>query len=225
MHGPTLKCGSVIGISNIKNPVSLARLIMEKTPHISLFGQGAEEFAQQMKLPQVTKDYFFTIKRMEQLLNAKQKKQINLDLSENNNEENIKGTVGCVALDVYGEISVASSTGGMTNKMKGRVGDTPIIGAGLYANKLCGICCTGHGEEFMRNVIAHNIAAVMEYKPGISSIEEAANFILNNKMKKGDGGIIGIDYKGNITMIFNSEIMFRACADSKGRFEIKIEKE
>ncbi len=211
MNGKTLACGSVAGVKTIKNPISLARLVMEKTPHVFLTGSGADAFGKEMKVEIVDQKYFDDSVRYEQWKKANSK--------TDPNEK--KGTVGCVVLDKEGNLYAATSTGGMTNKRIGRVGDTPVIGAGTYAkNATCAVSCTGTGEEFIRYAVAHSVSALMEYKN--LTLEESANQIIHGTLKKGDGGLIAVDKGGNVAMIFNSPGMFRGTANSEGRFEIKI---
>lgn len=213
MDGKTLNAGAVAEVSTIKNPISAARMVMEKSPHVLLAGKGAEEFAQKQGLEIVSPSYFFDKKRYEQL-----KRMQKLDHSDdddgtgyyNNIEDNKFGTVGCVALDINGNLAAGTSTGGMTNKRYGRIGDSPIIGAGTYANnKTCAVSCTGHGEYFIRHVVAYDLSALMEYKN--MTLKEAANYIVMDKLKKagGKGGLIALDRNGNIAMVFNTAGMFR----------------
>lgn len=219
MDGKTLLCGAVAGVKRIKNPVSLARLVMEKTPHVLLAGQGAEDFATEMNIEWVDPSYFYTETRFQQL-KAMQKRLKNQNSSKPADDEK-KGTVGCVALDINGNLAAATSTGGMTNKRMGRIGDSPIIGAGTYANnETCAISSTGTGEQFIRYAVAYDISAQMKYL-GLSLQKSAENTIFG-KLKMGDGGIIGVDKDGNIAFVFNSTGMFRGAADSNGRFEVKI---
>lgn len=209
MDGRTLNAGAVAGVKHIKNPINAAIEVMEFSPHVMLTGAGAEEFAQSRGLEIVDEKYFYTEKRFRQLQSAKKREQTHgLNTTQ---ERNYKfGTVGAVALDKSGNIVAGTSTGGMTNKKYGRVGDAPIIGAGTYANNLtCGISATGHGEYFIRSVVAHDISALMEYK-GLT-IQEAADMVIHKKLKQlgGEGGVVGLDAKANIVMSFNSNGMFR----------------
>ncbi len=206
MEGKTLTAGAVAGIKNVKNPVSLARHVMENSEFVLLSGDGAEEFARKLNLPFETDEYFYTQLRRDQWLAVKDTDEVLLDHKE------IKkfGTVGAVALDQYGNLAASTSTGGMTNKRYGRIGDCPIIGSGTYANNAtCAISCTGHGEFFMRAVVAHDISCLMEYK-GLS-LKEACRILVHDKLIKlgGEGGLIAIDYNGNIELPFNSEGMYR----------------
>jgi len=214
MRGDTLEAGAVAGIKNVKNPISLARAIMEKSEHVLMCGEGAAKFAKSINTEFVDDSYFFVQARFDQLQEAKKTDGVFLDHSgEANAEENKKkfGTVGAVALDVHGTIAAATSTGGMTNKKFGRAGDSPIIGSGTYANnKTCAISCTGHGEFFIRAVVAYDISCLMEYK-GLN-LRDACDEVVNKKLVTfgGEGGLIAIDAKGNIELPFNSEGMYRA---------------
>lgn len=210
MDGRDLSCGSVAGLKTVKNPISLARLVMEKSPHVFMVGTGAEKFADEMKVERVDQKYFFTQKRYDDW----QKK-----LKEE--AEKDKDTVGAVALDVHGNLAAATSTGGMTNKRFGRLGDVPVIGAGTYANnRTAAISATGWGEKFIRHTVAHDISALIEYK-GLT-LQQAAEEVIHRKLDKDDGGIIGVARDGSIALVFNSEGMYRGAADSTGRFEVAI---
>lgn len=228
MDGKTLKAGSVAGVRIIKNPITAARCVMEKSQHVMMVGTGAEKFAKTCKCDTADAVYFFEQKRWDQLQKIKKEEKAQLDhgsLTPTEYPDKKFGTVGVAALDKYGNIAAGTSTGGMTNKKYGRVGDAPIIGAGTYANnKTCAISCTGHGEFFMRSVVAYDISALMEYK-GLS-LEKAADEVVNKKLKElgGEGGLIGIDAKGNITMPFNSAGMYRGYMKSDGKTEVLIYK-
>lgn len=214
MDGASLQAGAIAGVTRIKNPISVARLVMENSPHVMMIGKGAEKFASEFeKIEFVDSSYFFTEKSWKSLERAR----------KNENKEEKLGTVGCVALDKNGNIAAATSTGGMTNKKYGRVGDVPIIGAGTYANnKTCAISCTGHGEFFIRNVVAYDISSLIEHKK--FTLSTAANRVVMEKLKEqgGEGGVIGIDTKGNIVMTFNSAGMFRGFKLSNGETEVKL---
>jgi L-asparaginase / beta-aspartyl-peptidase len=216
MDGKNLNAGAVAGVTTIKNPVSAARKVMENSPHVLLIDGGAEEFAGKQGLEIVDPEYFITEKTKKNWEKIKQ---------QNKNEEKDKkpGTVGAVALDQNGNLAAATSTGGMMNKMHGRIGDSPIIGAGTYANNsTCAISCTGHGEFFIRNVVAYDVSAMMEYR-GIS-LKDAASIVIQEKLKSqgGTGGLIALDKEGNITMPFNTNAMFRGFMNSKGQKEVLI---
>ena len=213
MNGNNLNAGAISGVRTIKNPISAARLVMEKSDHVFLSGIGAESFAKSKGLEIVNNEYFITQRRLNSLLNAKKRDTLN---------DNKFGTVGCVALDKLGNIASGTSTGGMTNKKWNRIGDVPIIGAGTYANNnTCGISSTGWGEFFIRNVVAYDISSQIEYKN--LSIDIAAKNTLNKvKNLGGSGGIVGIDKYGNIVMDFNTDGMYRAFKKSDGSFDIKI---
>lgn len=220
MEGKFLDAGAVSGISGVKNPVSLARLVMEKTDHVYLSGEGALEFARQIGVPMESEAYFHNDFRYQQWLDIKDSHSVQLDHSEKK-----FGTVGAVALDMNGNLAAATSTGGMTNKQFGRVGDSSIIGAGTYANnKTCAISCTGHGELFIRSVVAYDISCLMEYK-GLS-LKAACDKVVHDKLVKigGEGGLIAIDGLGNIELPFNSEGMYRGSIDVNGVLNCMIYK-
>ncbi|MEK7724898.1 MAG: isoaspartyl peptidase/L-asparaginase [Acidobacteriota bacterium] len=224
MDGKRLKAGAIAFVKNVKNPIKLARLVMEKTEHILLAGEGANEFAREMKVEFESEEYFFTEHRYRQLLKAIEEGRIQLDHSSESKIQNPKskiGTVGAVACDFRGNLAAATSTGGMTNKKFGRIGDTPIIGSGTYAeNSACAISCTGHGEYFMLGVTAFDVAARMKYK-GLS-LENAANETIERLTKiNGDGGFIAVDASGNVVLPFNCEGMYRGCITNE--LEMKIE--
>ncbi len=206
MEGKSLQAGAVADVQGIRNPIEGACVVMERSPHVMLVGDGAEQFAKEQGLKFELPEYFYDKKRWEQFQQMKKDDTIALDHSSGKKF----GTVGCVALDKAGNLAAGTSTGGMTNKKWGRVGDSPIIGAGTYANnKTCAVSCTGHGEYFMRNVVAYDVSAMMEYKG--ASLEEAATEVVMKKLKaqEGEGGLIALDTKGNVTMPFNSPGMYR----------------
>ncbi len=228
MNGVDLSAGAVAGISNVKNPISLAKGIMQKSEHVFLAGNGAIEFAHLIGAEFEEDAYFFEQMRFDQLQQAKQSDGVFLDHTTDKFENGEKkfGTVGAVALDIHGNLAAGTSTGGMTNKKFGRVGDSPIIGAGTYANnETCAISCTGHGEFFIRSVVAHDISCLIEYK-GLS-LKEACDFVVMDKLVKigGEGGLIAIDKNGNIELPFNSEGMYRAKKSEDGALFIKIYKD
>jgi beta-aspartyl-peptidase (threonine type) len=225
MYGKDLSAGAVAAVKNIRNPVELAYTVMKKSEHVFLIGNGAEEFAKQNGIAFEPDEYFYSDFRYKQLQKAKSANQTALDHDINVNDEKKFGTVGAVACDGNGNVAAATSTGGMTNKQWGRVGDSPIIGAGTYANnKTCAISCTGHGEPFIKAVTAYDVSCLIEYK-GLS-LEEAMNIVVNEKLMNidGDGGMIGVDAKGNASLVFNSEGMYRGFCSSDGKKEVSIYK-
>lgn len=221
MDGKTLKAGASAGTTVVKNPINLARAIMDNSPHVMLSGLGAETFAKEQGLEIVDPSYFYTEKSFNALQRVKNSQKTafyNEDIKDSK-----FGTVGCVALDKQGNLAAGTSTGGMTNKRWGRIGDSPIIGAGTYANnKTCAVSCTGWGEFFIRGVVAYDISALMEYK-GLS-LKEAAQEVIQKKIPElgGDGGIIAIDKFGNMTMEFNTSGMYRATMNDQGELYIGI---
>ncbi len=223
MDGKTLNAGAVSLITGIKNPVSLARDVMEKSEHVFLAGEGAMQFAKQLDYKVEDASYFYDKFRHNQWLEIKDTDNFQLDHSTKKDSK--FGTVGAVACDKNGNIAAATSTGGMTNKKWGRVGDSPMIGAGNYANnKTCAISCTGSGEFFIKGVVAYDVACLMEHKD--LSLEDASNDVINKRILEinGDGGLIAVDTQGNIAMPFNTEGMYRASKTSKGQEEISIYK-
>lgn len=224
MDGKTLNAGAIAGVETVKNPIKLAYQVMENSPHVLLSGKGAETFAAQQGLEIVDPSYFFTQNRYDALLRVKNKTASAFIDSFLNDTK--FGTVGCVALDKNGNIAGGTSTGGMTNKKWGRIGDSPIIGAGTYANnKTCAISATGWGEYFMRGVVAYDISARMEYAN--ESLQEASQKVIQEKLPElgGNGGIIGIDAEGNTVMAFNTPGMYRASMNAKGELEVKMYKD
>jgi beta-aspartyl-peptidase (threonine type) len=229
MDGATGNAGAVAGVSTIKSPIAGARAVMEKSPHVMMAGEGAALFAAQQGLEIVNPEYFRDEQRYQQLqkiLEREKEKENNQQGYYNvlKNDEKF-GTVGCVALDMNGNLAAGTSTGGMTNKKFGRIGDSPIIGAGTYAdNATCGVSATGHGEFFIRNVVAYDIAALMKYKN--MSLEDAANEVVMKKLveKGGAGGVIAMDAQGNIAMPFNTSGMYRGYIREKGKPVVKIYK-
>jgi len=213
MDGRDLSAGAVAGVRSVKNPVLLARAIMEKSEHVFLAGQGAAAFAKSIGMQFEVDEYFYDEFRYQQLQEAITSGKVLLDHTENGNKK--FGTVGAVALDQHGNLAAATSTGGMTNKRYNRIGDTPMIGAGTYANNAtCAISCTGHGEYFIRAVVAYDISCLIEYK-GLS-LQEACEIVVQQKLVKigGEGGLIAVDAKGNIDLPFNSEGMYRGMVRS-----------
>jgi beta-aspartyl-peptidase (threonine type) len=227
MEGKELRAGAVSGVQHIRNPVELAAEVMKNSQHVFLSGEGAIEFALERGVEFAPDSYFFSQFRFDQWKNARDTDHYVLDHSTSRLEELMRdkkfGTVGAVACDAAGNLAAATSTGGMTNKNYGRIGDTPIIGIGTYANNsTCAISCTGHGELFIRSVAAYDVSAMMEY--GRMSLAEAMNEVVMVKLKNigGEGGMIGVDASGKISMVFNSEGMYRAIRDSEGGEEISI---
>src|SRR5215204_4581827 len=244
MDGAALRAGSVAFVKNVKNPIRLARLVMERTEHILLAGDGANDFAKEIGIELADDGYFFTKHRYEQLLKAREAGIIQLDHTAEEPEiieetlavqqaetrpvrriphahKKPVGTVGAVACDQNGHLAAATSTGGMTNKKFGRVGDTPIIGAGNYADNLCAVSCTGHGEYFMIGVTAYDLAARMKYK-GLGLEAAARDAIEHLTSIKGEGGLIAVDSKGSVALPFNSEGMYRGFVASDGRLHTEI---
>jgi beta-aspartyl-peptidase (threonine type) len=217
MDGSNLMAGAIAGVTDIKNPISTARLVMEKTPHVLLIGNGASSFAKEHGVEIVPNEYFSTPARLEQIRRIRERSEAGSPM----------GTVGCVALDVKGNLAAATSTGGMGGKMWGRVGDVPIIGAGTYANNnTVAVSGTGHGELWIRQVVAYQVSALMEFK-GIS-LQDAANEVIWNKIDKMEGsggGIICVDKSGNVALVFNTEMMHRAWAQSHGLWGVGVVKE
>ncbi len=220
MSGADLNAGTCAGIKHVKNPISLARMIMDSSKHVMLIGEGAEKFARDEELEIVDNSYFITDKRLEEIrkIKAKERKKNERQTAELIQESDHKfGTVGCVALDKNGNLAAGTSTGGLSNKKWGRVGDVPIIGAGTYANnKTCALSATGQGEYFIRNVVTHDISALMEYKD--MTLTQAADNVIMEKLveQHGAGGVIGIDHRGNIIMSFNTQGMFRGFIKADG---------
>ena len=248
MAGHSRQAGAVAGVRQVQNPIRAARLVMEKTEHVLLAYPGADELAREHGLPLQPADYFFTQHRYNQLQEALREGRMRLDHSQARPEASPaepvtapleepekftavadpnwkKGTVGAVARDVHGHLAAATSTGGMTNKRYARIGDTPLIGAGTWADARCAISCTGHGEYFIRAVAAYDIACLMEYKN--LSLEEACRVVVHDKLAPagGEGGLIAIDAAGNITLPFNSEGMYRASRTAGGEARVAIYKQ
>ena len=232
MDGQHLMAGAVAAVRNIRNPVELAYAIMTKSQHVMLNGEGAYEFAKLHGIKTEPDEYFFSQFRYDQWKQMQGSDESALDhnvvvkdkspFAKASGDKKF-GTVGAAALDAHGNIAAATSTGGMTNKQFGRVGDSPIIGAGTYANnKTCAISCTGHGEPFIRAVTAYDVSCLMEYK-GLS-LQEAMNVVVHDKLMKleGEGGMIGVDAKGNVAMVFNSEGMYRGMRSNDRTSEIAI---
>jgi len=244
MDGRDLNAGAVAGVQTVRNPISLARMVMEESRHVMFAGEGAERFADMMDVERVDNSWFNTDRRLQQLERAREQAGLRdasdarhnlfhsgtaspVAVSATDIHQDIYpdvqpfGTVGVAALDRDGNLAAGTSTGGMTNKMPGRVGDSPVIAAGTYAdNNSCAVSATGHGEKFIRNAVAYQICAIMEFQG--ATLHEAARIVIHEKLDEGDGGIIAVDYLGNIAMEFSSPGMFRGAADSEGRFEVAI---
>lgn len=230
MEGSGLDAGAVAGVTNVKNPIDLAIEVMYNSPHVMLAGKGAETFASERGIEQVDPEYFFTENRFRSLQRIKDSEKVELDHDDQSvsfYDSEIKdskfGTVGAAALDQHGNLAAGTSTGGMTNKRWGRIGDAPVIGAGTYANNnTCAVSGTGWGEFFLRGVVAYDISALMEYK-GLS-LQEAAREVIQKKNPElgGDGGIVAIDRDGNVAMEFNTAGMYRASMNREGEIQIGI---
>jgi len=229
MDGKTLNAGASAGTTTVRNPINLARAVMEKSEHVMLSGKGAETFATEQGLTTVDPEYFYTENRFNSLIRIKDKEKTELDhdgktaFYDSFIKDSKFGTVGCAALDKNGNLAAGTSTGGMTNKRYGRIGDAPIIGSGTYANNAtCAVSSTGWGEYFIRAQVAHDISAMMEYK-GIS-LEEASKIVIQDKLTElgGTGGIVAVDKDGNMVMEFNTAGMYRATMNDKGELVIGI---
>lgn len=240
MDGRNFGCGAVAGLRTIKNPISLARAVMEKSPHVFLIGEGAEEFAATVPgIEKVDPSYFRTEERWKQLQEALEREKAEAAAQKQARSDQpmggpgelseiapppVKeryGTVGAVALDKNGDLAAATSTGGMTNKRWGRIGDVPVIGAGTFAsNRSVAVSCTGWGEQFIRHSVARNVAALVEY--GGLSLEQAVSRILHQELQADDGGLIAVGKDGSLVLEFNSEGMYRGAADAAGRFDVAI---
>ncbi len=225
MDGAKMDAGAVGGVTNLKNPIQAARAVMEKSPHVLLTRKGAETFAEENGIETVDPKYFFVQDSWNALQNILKEENKSGSLYEAPTDSKF-GTVGAAALDRHGNLAAGTSTGGMTNKRWGRIGDSPIIGAGTYANNAtCALSCTGHGEYYIRYAVAHDVSALMEYK-GLS-IAEATDLVINDKLVKvgGAGGIIGVDAQGNVAMPFNTSGMYRAYIKSTGEKVIEMYKD
>lgn len=234
MEGQHLRAGAVAGVRNIRNPIELALAVMVKSDHVFLSGDGANDFATELGIKTEPDNYFFSQFRYDQWNSIRDSDKYSLDhspmqagekSSPSSDRERKFGTVGAVACDKQGNLAAATSTGGMTNKRYGRIGDTPVIGSGTYANNnTCAISCTGHGEPFIRAVAAYDVSCLMEYRD--LSLREAMDIVVNNKLLKigGEGGMIGVDGQGNAVLLFNSEGMYRGYKNSEGFCETAIYK-
>ncbi|MDE3235607.1 MAG: isoaspartyl peptidase/L-asparaginase [Bacteroidota bacterium] len=229
MSGKDLSAGAIAGVRNVRNPIELATEVMHNSNHVFLSGKGANDFAIKQGVKLEPDEYFFSQFRYDQWKAIRDSDNYSLDHTNTHLEELMRdkkfGTVGAVACDSNGNLAAATSTGGMTNKKYGRIGDSPVIGGGTYANDTtCAISCTGHGEMFIRAVAAYDVSCLMEYK-GLS-LQEAMNVVVNDKLVKlgGEGGMIGVDAKGNYAMVLNSAGMYRAAKNSLGNQEVLIYK-
>jgi len=221
MDGQTLAAGAVAGVRNVRNPIELATEVMRNSNHVFLSGKGANDFAIKQGIKLEPDEYFFSQFRYDQWKAIRDSDRYSLDHTHHHLEELMRdkkfGTVGAVACDQQGHLAAATSTGGMTNKKYGRIGDSPLIGAGTYANDAtCAISCTGHGEMFIRAVASYDVSCLMEYKQ--FTLQEAMQCVVNEKLKnmQGEGGMIGVDHEGNYAMVFNSAGMYRAVKRSDG---------
>ncbi len=229
MDGSNLAAGSIAGVRNVRNPIELAAEVMQHSNHVFLSGKGANDFAIRQGIKLEPDEYFFSQFRYDQWKSIRDSDNYSLDHTHQRLEELMRdrkfGTVGAVACDIKGNIAAATSTGGMTNKKYGRIGDSPLIGCGTYANNLtCAISCTGHGEPFIRAVAAYDVSALMEYRG--MGLGEAMHFVVHDKLLKidGEGGMIGVDAQGNGFMIFNSAGMYRGMMNSEGINTVAIYK-
>ena len=221
MDGRTLAGGGVAGVRTVKNPITLARRVMTETPHVLLSGPGAETFATEQNVDRVPNDAFSTEQRRAEWEKVKAKEATESAQKEQPARPWQIGTVGCVALDAAGNIAAGTSTGGRTNKKYGRIGDSPIIGAGTYAdNATCGISASGVGEQFIRHAAAAQISLLMQHRDW--SLQQAADYVLKERLRPGDGGVIGLDQSGKVVWVFTTAGMYRGAADSSGRFDIRI---
>ncbi|MBB6610371.1 isoaspartyl peptidase/L-asparaginase [Pontibacter sp. Tf4] len=223
MCGKTLQAGAVAGVQSIRNPIRLAAAIMQYSDHVFMSGHGAEEFARKQNLEFAPEEYFFDMLRYKQWSEVRDSDIFMLDHTAGDEKF---GTVGAVAMDQHGNLAAATSTGGMTNKNYNRIGDTPVIGAGTYANNhTCAVSCTGHGEYFLRAVVAYDVSCLMEYKG--YSLQEACQTVVMDKLVRlgGEGGLIAVDRAGNVAMPFNSEGMYRACVTNRSDARIAIYKD
>jgi L-asparaginase / beta-aspartyl-peptidase len=232
MEGKTKRAGAVAGVTMVKNPISAARVVMEKSPHVLLIGRGAEVFATQNGVEIVDPGYFWTLPRWRQIQQQweRSKSKAPKDRKTQSSQgpaaagpKHVWGTVGAVALDSAGNLAAGTSTGGTSGKAPGRVGDSPIIGAGTYAdNGGCAVSCTGHGEYFIRFAVAHEVNALMKYER--LAVEEATNRVVNHTLKDagGEGGLIALDAEGNYTAAYNSEALFRGYVTRKGKIEVVL---
>lgn len=229
MDGTDLSAGAVAGVRNVRNPIELATEVMRNSNHVFLSGKGANDFAIKQGVKLEPDEFFFSQFRYDQWKSIRDSDNYSLDHTNHHLEELMRdkkfGTVGAVACDMHGHLAAATSTGGMTNKKYGRIGDSPMIGAGTYANNMtCAISCTGHGEMFIRSVAAYDVSCLMEYK-GLT-LQQAMDRVVNDKLLTlhGEGGMIGVDALGNAAMVFNSAGMYRGIRNSNGFSEVSIYK-
>lgn len=222
MAGNTREAGTITGVTSVKNPISLARLVMENSKHVMFAGEGAEKYATEMGVERVNQDYFYTESRYKAWKRSLQREKENKSQSSLMKEVagTSLGTVGCVALDKNGEIVAGTSTGGMTNKKYGRVGDVPIVGSGTYASDVVGVSMTGWGEKIMRAVSGHTVSAYMKYQP--ATLDEAGVYLLEDVLNPNEAGMIAVDKYGNTYMNMNTLGMFRGKSDSEGNREVAI---
>ena len=230
MEGRNLAAGAVAGVRNVRNPIELAMEVMRNSNHVFLSGKGANDFAIKQGIKLEPDEFFFSQFRYDQWKQIRDSDNYSLDHTHQQLEELMRdkkfGTVGAVACDLNGDIAAATSTGGMTNKKYGRIGDSPLIGIGTYANNAtCAISCTGHGEPFIRAVAAHDVSCLMEYKS--MSLTEAMDEVVNTKLPamEGEGGMIGVDAQGNMALLFNSAGMYRGAKSSDGTCFVSIYKD
>lgn len=222
MDGSTLDAGAVAGLRTTRNPILAARAVMTDSPHVLLFGEGAEQFARQQGLEQVEPSWFHTQRRWDALQKAKQRAEFKLGAQTGQNLDELYSTIGVVALDQAGRLASGTSTGGLTNKQFGRVGDVPVIGAGTYANAGCAVSATGHGEYFIRQVVAYSICSLMEYRD--LPLATAVHTVIHERLKAmgGDGGVIALDASGDLSLQFNTPGMFRAQIGTDGVLQVGI---
>ena len=218
MVGSTQACGAVTGVRTVRHPITLARKVMEESPHVFMMGDGAEAFADMVDVERVDPTFFDTEHRRRSLKKALEKQARNGPATPSGDE--LFSTVGAVALDRNGVLAAATSTGGMTAKRWGRIGDSPVIGAGTWADPRCAISCTGWGEQYIRHGVARDIAAMYEYTD--RTLLQAATIVIHDKLDPDDGGMIGLSAKGDIVMVFNTPGMFRGAANAEGRFQVSI---
>jgi beta-aspartyl-peptidase (threonine type) len=227
MDGIDLSAGAVAGVRSVRNPIELAVEVMRNSNHVFLSGKGANDFAIKQGVKLEPDEYFYSQFRYDQWKAIRDSDNYSLDHTHHHLEELLRdkkfGTVGAVACDINGNVAAATSTGGMTNKKYGRIGDSPLIGAGTYANnKTCAISCTGHGEIFIRSVAAYDVSCLMEYKN--MSLNDAMQLVVNEKLvaMNGQGGMIGVDAQGNAALVFNSAGMYRGIRNNRGLNNVSI---